>query len=93
MRGGSLTVALLIVAGGGAGYFGEKILGSFPPTAALFKGDCAIKGNISIGSGEHIYHVPGQVDYDTTIIRPEYGERWFCSEADARHAGWRKAGR
>ncbi len=93
MRGGSLIVALLIVVGGGAGYFGEKILGSTPSTAALFKSDCVIKGNISIGSGEQIYHVPGQADYDRTIIRPEYGERWFCSEAEARQAGWRKAGR
>lgn len=55
--------------------------------------ECAIKGNVSIGTGERIYHVPGQKDYSSTIIRAEYGERWFCSEADARSAGWRRAGR
>ncbi len=54
--------------------------------------DCRIKGNVSIGSGERIYHVPGQRYYTETTIRPEYGERWFCSEADARAAGWRKSG-
>lgn len=54
---------------------------------------CNIKGNISINSGAHIFHVPGQLDYDSTIIRPEYGERWFCSESDARAAGWHKASR
>lgn len=54
--------------------------------------DCRIKGNVSINSGELIYHVPGQLHYDETTIRPEYGERWFCSEADARAAGWRKSG-
>jgi hypothetical protein len=54
---------------------------------------CLIKGNISINTGEHIYHVPGQEHYDETIISPQYGERWFCSEAEARAAGWRKAGR
>jgi hypothetical protein len=54
---------------------------------------CVIKGNISIGSGERIYHVPGQQDYQSTIIRPEYGERWFCSEGEAQAAGWRRAGR
>ena len=54
---------------------------------------CAIKGNISIGSGEHIYHVPGQEHYDETIISPQYGERWFCTEAEARAAGWRRAHR
>ncbi|WP_144223481.1 hypothetical protein [Mesorhizobium amorphae] len=93
MRGGSLTVALLIAGGGGFGLLGERILNSTPSTVGLFKSNCVIKGNVSIGSGEHIYHVPGQVDYDRTIIRPEYGERWFCSEAEARQAGWRKAGR
>ena len=54
---------------------------------------CPIKGNISISSGERIYHVPGQEHYDETIISPQYGERWFCSEAEARAAGWRKARR
>lgn len=52
---------------------------------------CDIKGNISISSGERIYHVPGQKYYDDTVIRSEYGERWFCSEAEARKAGWRKS--
>lgn len=53
---------------------------------------CVIKGNISIGSGERSYHLPGQHYYSDTIIRPEYGERWFCTEKEARSAGWRKAG-
>lgn len=52
---------------------------------------CDIKGNISINSGERIYHVPGQEFYDETIIRTEYGERWFCTEDEAKSAGWRKA--
>lgn len=54
------------------------------------KAGCVIKGNIS-KSGERIYHVPGQRYYDVTVISPERGERWFCSEAEARRAGWRKA--
>ncbi len=54
---------------------------------------CNIKGNISINTRERIYHVPGQEHYDETIISPQYGERWFCSEAEARAAGWRKARR
>ncbi len=54
---------------------------------------CNIKGNISINSRAKIYHVPGQENYEDTKISPQYGERWFCSEAEARAAGWRKAGR
>jgi len=52
---------------------------------------CTIKGNISISSGERIYHVPGQDYYAKTRISIGKGERWFCSEAEARAAGWRKA--
>lgn len=53
--------------------------------------DCVIKGNIS-DSGR-IYHVPGQQHYDRTGIRPEQGERWFCSTLEAERAGWRAARR
>ena len=54
---------------------------------------CDIKGNISINSGERIYLVRGQEFYSRTKISSQYGERWFCSEEDARVAGWRKAQR
>ncbi|WP_322990853.1 hypothetical protein [Hoeflea sp.] len=52
---------------------------------------CLIKGNVSINTGERIYHVPGQKFYNPTKITPRYGERWFCTESEARSAGWRKA--
>ena len=48
-----------------------------------------IKGNISRNSGERIYHVPGSSSYDETRIDEANGERWFCTEEDARRAGWR----
>lgn len=51
---------------------------------------CNIKGNVST-QGERIYHVPGQKYYNDTRISPSHGERWFCSEEEARAAGWRKA--
>jgi len=51
---------------------------------------CAIKGNIS-RSG-HIYHLPGGRWYAKTRINPARGERWFCSVAQARAAGWRRPG-
>lgn len=53
-------------------------------------GDCVIKGNVNT-QGERIYHVPGQRYYDDTVISYSHGERWFCSEEEARAAGWRKA--
>ncbi len=53
---------------------------------------CRIKGNIS-RSGERIYHAPGGQYYDRTKISPSKGERWFCSEAEAAAAGWRRSKR
>ncbi|WP_428407276.1 sunset domain-containing protein [Hyphococcus sp.] len=70
-----------------AGYVYETG-GKTAPVPAL---NCKIKGNISINTGERIYHVPGQKHYAATKISPEYGERWFCSEEEAQKAGWRKA--
>jgi hypothetical protein len=52
---------------------------------------CNVKGNISLNTGERIYHVPGQKYYNETRISPQHGERWFCSEAEARRAGWRRS--
>lgn len=51
---------------------------------------CVIKGNIS-SKGTRIYHMPGQQHYAPTRIDESQGERWFCSEDEARRAGWRRA--
>jgi len=55
------------------------------------KPGCAIKGNISLRTGERIYHLPGQRYYGRTVISPEDGERWFCTEEEAVANGWRLA--
>ncbi|MBC2834335.1 thermonuclease family protein [Paragemmobacter straminiformis] len=52
---------------------------------------CTIKGNI--GTKGRVYHMAGQADYAATRINESKGERWFCSEAQARAAGFRKASR
>ena len=49
---------------------------------------CDIKGNIN-GEGARIYHVRGAPSYDDTRIDESKGERWFCTESEARAAGWR----
>lgn len=65
-----------------------RAAGRTEPQAA--PGDCAIKGNIS--SRGRIYHLPGSRSWAETRIDPGAGERWFCSESEARAAGWRRAG-
>lgn len=52
---------------------------------AVSSGACNIKGNRN-RRGEWIYHVPGMPYYEQTRA-----EDLFCSEADARAAGYRRA--
>jgi hypothetical protein len=52
---------------------------------------CHVKGNISRNTGERIDHVPDQKYYSQTRLDFFKGEQWFCSEAAAVAAGWRKA--
>lgn len=49
--------------------------------------DPRIKGNIN-SKGEKIYHLPGSPSYEKT--KPE---AWFCTEQEAKEAGFRKAGK
>ena len=58
--------------------------------AASGAGDCRIKGNIS-RKGARIYHVSGGASYAKTRIDAAKGVRWFCTETEARAAGWRRA--
>ena len=85
IAGGLAIAAAFVLADQFASPVGA-VLVSGNPTAS-----CNIKGNISISSGERNYHVPGQQYYAETRISPEHGERWFCSEAEARAAGWRRS--
>lgn len=54
--------------------------------------ECPIKGNVS-RTGEKIYHLPGQANYDQVVIDPDHGETYFCDEETAVANGWRKAQR
>jgi endonuclease YncB( thermonuclease family) len=58
------------------------------PQQSAPRDGCYIKGNIN-GEGERIYHVPGSSSYADTVIDGAKGERWFCTEAEARAGGWR----
>jgi predicted XRE-type DNA-binding protein len=58
--------------------------GAMPTWPSSAQGECGNKG-------KRIYHVPGDPDCDQTKIDTDKGERWFCSEAEAEAAGWRRA--
>ena len=57
------------------------------PASAPAGGKCRIKGNITARG--RIFHRPGDASYARTRIDRSAGERWFCSVAAARDAGWR----
>ena len=68
----------------------EPVCGSAtaaPSAPVSTNSGCRIKGNIS-GSGK-IYHVPGSDSYERTKIDESKGEQWFCTQEEARAAGWR----
>jgi len=75
--------------GGGAAIPAALSAAPAPAPAEARRPGCDIKGNIS-GNGR-IYHLPGGAHYGRTRIDEAKGERWFCSEAEARAAGWRPA--
>jgi endonuclease YncB( thermonuclease family) len=60
-----------------------------PPRASTPpRPDCLIKGNVN-ARGERIYHLPGTRPYANTRVDEARGERWFCTEGEARRAGFR----
>ncbi|MBE9182753.1 cold shock domain-containing protein [Oculatella sp. LEGE 06141] len=63
------------------------------PITSVTQPECVIKGNISIATGNKLYHLPGMEDYESTVITSSAGERWFCTESEAIANGWRRAPR
>ena len=67
-----------------------KAAGWQEPEAAIeAKESCRIKGNIT-REGSKLYWVPGSRRYDETVITERTGERWFCTEDEAKAAGWQE---
>lgn len=52
-----------------------------------------IKCNVARGSGERIYHLPFDQQYDTTVIETDRGERFVATVAEAERLGFRRAWR
>lgn len=67
---------------------GKRMAGEKAADAA--PGTCRIKWNIS-RNGKRIYHLPSGRYYAATKINEGKGERWFCSESEAKDAGWRRS--
>lgn len=57
-----------------------------PPSA-----DCLIKGNLDKDTYEKWYHLPSCSHYKQVIMEKDLGDHYFCSEKEARDAGFKKA--
>jgi len=56
--------------------------------------DCVIKGNIDVNDKSlKRYFLPGCVQYNFAIVEKDKGERWFCTEEEAKKAGYVKSKR
>lgn len=53
--------------------------------------ECNIKGNVRRDKGTKIYHLPGCFNYEKIVINEREGDQWFCSEEEAKAAGFRKS--
>jgi endonuclease YncB( thermonuclease family) len=58
----------------------------YQDAAAIAPGGCPIKGRTQ--RGNKVYLMPHDAEYARTAIRQERGERWFCSEGEAKDAGF-----
>lgn len=53
--------------------------------------NCNVKG-VFDDQGARIYYVPTDDEYDKIVVDPSRGDRMFCSDDEARLAGWRRLG-
>lgn len=51
--------------------------------------DCMIKGNAR--AGEKYYYLPSCSQYDQVLVDRAFGDSWFCTEAEAKKAGFKIA--
>jgi len=53
--------------------------------------DCVIKGNVRKDNNTKIYHLPDCYNYTKIVIDESNGDKWFCTEAEAKVAGFTKS--
>ncbi len=50
--------------------------------------NCTIKGNIDKATWTHYYHLPNCRHYNQIVLDADMGEQFFCSEKEAKAAGF-----
>jgi len=55
------------------------------------KEGCVIKGNVRRDRGTKVYHLTECYNYEKIVVNEREGDRRFCSEEEAKKAGFRKS--
>ncbi|MDP1722584.1 MAG: thermonuclease family protein [Candidatus Gottesmanbacteria bacterium] len=76
-----LKDAQKIAKAGKLGIWSDACRGQMPVSE-----DCTIKGNTR--AGEKYYYVPTCGQYSQVLVDRAYGDAWFCSEEEAKKAGF-----
>lgn len=61
-----------------------------PDSPNLPNRPCLIKGNIDPASYDKFYHLQSCRHYDEIVLNTAFGDGWFCSEDEAKKAGFIK---
>ncbi|MBU1200747.1 thermonuclease family protein [Patescibacteria group bacterium] len=69
------------------GIYSPKCLSKTPE-----KPGCTIKGNVRKERDTKIYSMPGCSAYEQIFVQKDNGDQWFCTEAEAKKAGFKRAG-
>lgn len=69
------------------GIFSPECYQTEPPSPK-----CSIKGSINPATKEKTYTYPGCDRYSLTVIEKYKGEDWYCTESEAKKAGYVKSG-
>lgn len=72
----------------------EAKIGIYGPKCTQIKNpvnsECAIKANNAIGSRNKQYRFPSCGQYNNTSVQLYMGDEWFCTETEAKKAGYTK---
>lgn len=77
-----------------SGFARDHRLGVYSPkctqTTNTAHPNCVIKGNLRSRPVVKTYHFPGCGQYDHTFLELSRGDEWFCTEKEAKAAGFVK---
>lgn len=73
------------------GVFSNMCLSLSPPASPDSSILCSVKGNLDVNTKKRIYFLPTCRNYSQVTIDLSTDDQWFCSEEEAKEAGFTKS--